>query len=123
VASRQNQVSTLSGSTSPFERVGDALAAMGEPHHVGDAIGLGQVAKLVNQIMMSVAMIGTLEGAALARAYNIDVEALLPILTTGTASSWAVHDFDHIEQIGNTRATPWTSSSKDLGEVMAVAST
>jgi 3-hydroxyisobutyrate dehydrogenase len=104
-----------------YERVREVLAAMGKPLHVGDELGLGQVAKLVNQTMMAVAMAGTLEGVAVARDYGISLDALLPILTTGTASSWAVQNLEHIERIWSTPGDPVDLIYKDLAEVMAVA--
>jgi 3-hydroxyisobutyrate dehydrogenase-like beta-hydroxyacid dehydrogenase len=104
-----------------YGTVRPVLEALGEPLHVGDQLGLGQAAKLVNQTMMAVAMAGTLEGVALARDYGIDIDALLPILTTGTASSWAVQNLQHIQRIWSQPGDPVDLIYKDLGEVMSVA--
>jgi 3-hydroxyisobutyrate dehydrogenase-like beta-hydroxyacid dehydrogenase len=103
-----------------FEQLRPVFDVMGTPLHVGEELGLGQAAKLVNQTMMAVAMAGTLEGVALARDYGLEVEALLPILTEGTASSWAVQNLDHIERIWGQPGDPVDLIHKDLGEVMAV---
>jgi 3-hydroxyisobutyrate dehydrogenase len=104
-----------------YEQVHPVLAAIGEPIHVGNELGLGQAAKLVNQIMMAVAMAGTLEGIALAHDYGIDVEAILPILMQGTATSWAVQNLDHVQRIWHQPGDPVDLIYKDLGEVMAAA--
>jgi 3-hydroxyisobutyrate dehydrogenase-like beta-hydroxyacid dehydrogenase len=104
-----------------YGRVEPILAAMGEPLHVGPQLGLGQAAKLVNQVMMAVAMAGTLEGITLARDYGIDVGTILPILLHGTASSWAVQNLDHVERIWHKPGDPVDLIYKDLGEVMAAA--
>ena len=54
--------------------------------------GHGQLAKMVNQILISATMQGLAEGVAFARASGLDLDKVFPLLAKGSAQSWW---FDH----------------------------
>ncbi len=57
--------------------------------HVGERPGMGQAAKLANQIMLSAALAGVAEGLTLAAHFGLTADDVLPIVKHGTGNSWA----------------------------------
>jgi len=57
---------------------------------LGDKPGLGQAAKVANQVMMGAAIAGTMEGLELARAYGLDDAAVCEAVLAGTGASWVL---------------------------------
>ncbi len=55
--------------------------------HVGD-LGAGQAAKLVNQILVVVTMLGVSEALVFAAAHGLDLDRTLEAVTGGAAGSW-----------------------------------
>ena len=67
-----------------FDVLGATVVAVGaEP-------GLGQAAKLANQVMMAVNMAGVLEALAVARSYGVSDEAVRQTAGAGTGNSWVL---------------------------------
>jgi 3-hydroxyisobutyrate dehydrogenase-like beta-hydroxyacid dehydrogenase len=60
--------------------------------HVG-AIGDGEVAKLVNNLMGSVIAIGIAEGLALAAKAGVDVDRVIDAVSAGSGSSWILQEW------------------------------
>ena len=60
--------------------------------HCGDA-GAGQAAKICNNMMMAVAMIGACEGFVLAEKLGLSKEALFDVVSTSSGQSWAVTNY------------------------------
>lgn len=73
-----------------FERVRDVLEAFGEVIVPFGGPGLGQVAKIANQVALAGSMVGMAEGLVFAQQNGVDPKAVLPILQTGSASSRAL---------------------------------
>jgi len=78
----------LGGEASQFERALPYLRAIGKTiTHVGDH-GAGQMAKLVNQIMVVVTELAVCEGLLFAQAGGLDLEKTLDAVKDGAAGSW-----------------------------------
>jgi 3-hydroxyisobutyrate dehydrogenase len=79
----------VGGPAEQFERARPVLEAMGETiTHVGTENGAGQTAKLVNQILVVVTMLGVAEALLFAQAGGLDLEKTLAAVEGGAAGSW-----------------------------------
>lgn len=84
-----------SGDPALLARARPLLECFGSSIHVlGERPGLGQAAKLVNQLMMTVALAGTAEGLALAASYGLEPEKVREAVGAGTGSSWVLEHWD-----------------------------
>lgn len=76
------------GQAKDFTRALPYLRAMGKTiTHVGEN-GAGQMAKLVNQILVVVTMLGVGEALLFAKAGGLDLEKTLAAVSGGAAGSW-----------------------------------
>lgn len=90
----------LAGDEAAAERVRPVLACLGKQvFYLGAEPGRAQAAKLVNQVMMGVAMAGTFEGLALAQAYGLEPAQVLEAVKAGTGSSWVLEHWDWMRSL------------------------
>ncbi|MBV8354357.1 MAG: NAD(P)-dependent oxidoreductase, partial [Candidatus Eremiobacteraeota bacterium] len=68
------------------------LAAMGTPNHVG-GVGMGEVVKLVNQIIISNTMIANVEALTFAAKAGADIDATLAVIATATGSNYLLQNW------------------------------
>lgn len=79
----------VGGPEATFERCGPLLALMGKNVvHCGD-VGTGQVAKLCNNMVLAVSMVGVSEAMNLGSKLGMDRSKLAGILNTSTARCWS----------------------------------
>jgi 3-hydroxyisobutyrate dehydrogenase len=72
-----------------FETLKPVLAQMGKNIvHCGD-IGTGQIAKICNNMLLGISMIGVAEAMALGDSLGIDTEVLARIINTSTGRCWS----------------------------------
>jgi len=72
-----------------FEILKPVLAKMGKNIvHCGD-IGTGQIAKICNNLLLGISMIGVAEAMALGDSLGIDTEVLAKIINTSTGRCWS----------------------------------
>lgn len=72
-----------------FETLKPVLAQMGKNIvHCGD-IGTGQIAKICNNMLLGITMIGVAEAMALGDTLGIDTEVLAKIINTSTGRCWS----------------------------------
>lgn len=81
-----------SGSLANTDAAASALAALGTPRIVGEAIGDGQAIKVVNQHLCAVHIAAAAEALALASSLGLDPAAVLPLVESGAAASWMLSD-------------------------------
>ncbi len=82
----------LGGDAAQVERATPVLQAMGRTiTHVGGH-GAGQLAKLVNQVLVVVTMQGVAEALLLAQAGGLDLEQTLAAVGGGAAGSWMLNN-------------------------------
>jgi 3-hydroxyisobutyrate dehydrogenase len=80
----------VGGTESGFERARPILGAMGSNLvHAGDA-GNGQAAKICNNMMAGIAMIGMAEVCSLGEALGLDARKLFDVLSTSSGQAWVI---------------------------------
>mmetsp|Transcript_49789 Transcript_49789/g.89484 ORF Transcript_49789/g.89484 Transcript_49789/m.89484 type:complete len:337 (-) Transcript_49789:298-1308(-) len=79
----------VGGPESGFQAASVVLNLMGKKVvHCGD-VGMGQAAKLCNNLVLAISMAGVCEGHALAERLGLDQKTLASILNTSTARCWS----------------------------------
>jgi 3-hydroxyisobutyrate dehydrogenase len=75
--------------TEHFERLKPILAQMGRNIvHCGE-VGTGQIAKICNNMLLAISMIGVSEAMALGDALGIDTKVLAGVINTSTGRCWS----------------------------------
>jgi 3-hydroxyisobutyrate dehydrogenase len=83
----------VGGSEAGFRRAEPILQAMGKTIvHAGPA-GNGQAAKICNNMMLGISMIGVCEGFALAEKLGLDWQKLFDISSKSSAQCWAMTNY------------------------------
>jgi 3-hydroxyisobutyrate dehydrogenase len=83
----------VGGSAAGFERARPILQAMGKTIvHAGPA-GNGQAAKICNNMMLAIAMIGVCEGFQLAEKLGLDIQKLYDISSKSSGQCWAMTSY------------------------------
>jgi 3-hydroxyisobutyrate dehydrogenase len=83
----------VGGSEAAFARGLPVLQAMGKNIvHAGGA-GAGQAAKICNNMMLAINMVGVSEGFLLARKLGLDWDKLFEIASTSSGQSWALSNY------------------------------
>lgn len=82
----------VGGDDHDFERAAPVLNAMGRTvTHLG-AVGAGQWAKAINQVILASMYLGVAEGVTLGLKAGLDVERVLGALRGGAAGSWVMEN-------------------------------
>jgi 3-hydroxyisobutyrate dehydrogenase len=90
----------VSGDRAAYDELQPLLGELGSTvRWLGERPGLGQAAKLANQLMMTVALAGTLEGIALAEHYGLERAQVLEVVGAGTGSSWVLQHWDWMRSL------------------------
>jgi 3-hydroxyisobutyrate dehydrogenase len=76
------------GEAAAVERVRPVLLRMGKSVTHCGPVGAGQLAKLCNQILVGVTLLGVSEALALARGSGLDPEVMIKAVEGGAAASW-----------------------------------
>jgi 3-hydroxyisobutyrate dehydrogenase len=83
----------IGGTDAAFKKGQPILANMGRTIvHAGPA-GSGQIAKICNNMMLAVSMIGVCEGFALAEKLGLPAQTLWDICSTSTSQCWAMTNY------------------------------
>jgi 3-hydroxyisobutyrate dehydrogenase-like beta-hydroxyacid dehydrogenase len=81
------------GASEPdFTDARPVLEAMGTPNHVG-AVGMGEVVKLVNQIIISNTMLANIEALTFAAKAGADIDAVLAVISGATGSNYLLQNW------------------------------
>jgi 3-hydroxyisobutyrate dehydrogenase len=90
------------GSEEAFALAEPMLRPMaGKVVHCGEA-GAGQAAKICNNMILGVSMIGVCEAFALARKLGLDAHALYDVVSTSSGSCWSVTSYCPVPGVGPT---------------------
>jgi 3-hydroxyisobutyrate dehydrogenase len=90
----------VGGSELAFIRAEAVLKGMGKAViHAGDA-GAGQAAKICNNMMLGVHMIGTCEGFAMAQRLGLDPRVFYDIASVSSGQSWSVTSYCPVPGVG-----------------------
>jgi 3-hydroxyisobutyrate dehydrogenase len=83
----------VGGPDDAFKKARPILANMGRTIvHAGPS-GSGQIAKICNNMMLAVSMIGVCEGFALAEKLGLPAQTLWDICSTSTSQCWAMNNY------------------------------
>ena len=83
----------VGGTSEAVERARPIIEAMGKKLvHCGDA-GAGQAAKICNNMIMAISMIGVAEGLVLAEKLGLSHQALYDVVSTSSGSCWSMNTY------------------------------
>jgi 3-hydroxyisobutyrate dehydrogenase len=83
----------VGGSDAAFAKAKPILEAMGRSIHHAGGPGAGSAAKICNNMMLAIQMIGVSEGFNLAARLGLDAQKLYDIASTATARCWSLNDY------------------------------
>lgn len=106
----------VGGSSEALERARPVFETMGKNVVHAGGSGNGQAAKLCNNMLLGISMIGTSEAFSMGQKLGLDPRILFDIISTATGSCWAVKNNLPIAGIVDTAA-----SNKDFKAGFAVA--
>jgi 3-hydroxyisobutyrate dehydrogenase len=90
----------VGGGTAAFKRAEAVLKDMGKAViHAGDA-GAGQAAKICNNMMLAIHMIGTCEGFTMAQKLGLDPQVFYDIASVSSGQSWSVTSYCPVPGVG-----------------------
>jgi 3-hydroxyisobutyrate dehydrogenase-like beta-hydroxyacid dehydrogenase len=100
------------GNAATLDRAHGMMAVCGpDIHHVG-AVGAGQVAKAINNMLLWAAVVSNREAFALADAFGVEEGPLRAALLDSSAASWAMAHWNIMEN------TPWAHKDMVLFNAM-----
>lgn len=82
----------VGASDDDYREAEPVLAGMGTPRHVGP-VGMGEVVKLVNQIIISSTMLANAEALTFAAKAGADIDAVLEVIGTATGSNYLLQNW------------------------------
>ncbi len=90
----------VGGSSEAFEKATPLLDIMGKRIvHCGDG-GAGQAAKICNNMLLGISMIGTCEAFALGEKLGLDAGRLFEVMSTSSGSCWSVNTYCPVPGVG-----------------------
>lgn len=90
----------VGGSQTAFSRAEPMFEIMGKRAvHCGEA-GAGQAAKICNNMLLGISMIGACESFALAEKLGLSQSALFDVISTSSGSCWSVNAYCPVPGVG-----------------------
>lgn len=80
------------GSDEDYRDAEPVLRAMGTPTHLGP-VGMGEVVKLVNQVIISNTMLANVEALTFAAKAGADIDAVLAVIGNATGSNYLLQNW------------------------------
>jgi len=106
----------VGGSEKAFKRAEPILAAMGKAViHAGDA-GNGQAAKICNNMLLAIQMIGTAEAFAMAEKLGLDAQTFYDISSVSSGQCWSMTSYCPVPGVG-----PESPADRDYAPGFAAA--
>ena len=90
----------VGGSDSAFARAEPILAVMGKAVIHAGASGAGQAAKICNNMLLGIHMIGTCEAFALAEKLGLDLQKFYDISSVSSGQNWSMTSYCPVPGIG-----------------------
>ncbi|OAD54602.1 3-hydroxyisobutyrate dehydrogenase, mitochondrial [Eufriesea mexicana] len=111
----------VGGSKENFELAKPILKSMGSRViHCGD-VGMGQAAKLCNNMLLAVSMIGTAEAFNLGQRLGLDPKLLADVVNSSTGRCWSSELYNPVPDILDNGGFGVSLMAKDLGLVQSAA--
>jgi 3-hydroxyisobutyrate dehydrogenase len=90
----------VGGSKAAFDKALPLLSVMGgKVVHCGDG-GAGQAAKICNNMLLGISMIGACEAFALAEKLGLSAKAAFDVISTSSGSCWSVNTYCPVPGVG-----------------------
>ncbi|NRD74778.1 3-hydroxyisobutyrate dehydrogenase [Shewanella sp. VB17] len=96
------------GTNSAFEQAKEVLGHMGANIFHAGAAGAGQIAKICNNMLLSVLMLGTSESLQMGIAHGLDPNVLSEIMKVSSGGNWALEKYNPCPNV-----MPMAPSSND----------
>ncbi len=106
----------VGGSDAEFERVQPILQAMGKAVIHAGRSGAGQAAKICNNMLLAITMIGTCEAFVLAERLGLDAKAFYDIASQSSGQSWSMTSYAPVPGL-----VPQAPSNRDFTNGFASA--
>ncbi len=90
----------VGGSDEAFARAQPILAAMGKTVIHAGASGAGQAAKLCNNMLLAIHMIGTCEAFAMAQKLGLDPQTFYDICSVSSGQNWSMTSYCPVPGVG-----------------------
>jgi len=90
----------VGGTDEAFARAQQVLEPMAKAIIHAGAIGAGQVAKMCNNMLLAIHMIGTCEALALADKNGLDMQKFYEISSKATGYNWSLNDYTPAPGVG-----------------------
>ena len=90
----------VGGSDSAFARAEPILSAMGKAVIHAGASGAGQAAKICNNMLLGIHMIGTCEAFALAEKLGLDLQKFYDISSVSSGQNWSMTSYCPVPGVG-----------------------
>jgi|TARA_R100000501_G_scaffold18411_1_gene38576 3-hydroxyisobutyrate dehydrogenase len=90
----------VGGTEKAFARASEVLDPMGKAViHAGDA-GAGQTAKICNNMLLAITMIGTAEAMTMAKKLGLDPQKFYEISSQSSGYNWSLNDYTPMPGVG-----------------------
>ena len=83
----------VGGDKATFDKARPALEGMGRKIVHCGAAGMGQAAKICNNMMLGINMIGTSEAFVLAEKLGLDKQAVFDVISTSSGATWVINNY------------------------------
>jgi 3-hydroxyisobutyrate dehydrogenase len=90
----------VGGSDADFARAQEVLTPMAKTVIHAGPVGSGQVAKMCNNMLLAIHMVGTCEALALADKAGLDMQTFYEISSKATGYNWSLNDYTPAPGIG-----------------------
>jgi 3-hydroxyisobutyrate dehydrogenase len=90
----------VGGSDTDFARAQPILAAMGKAVIHAGALGAGQAAKICNNMLLGIHMIGTCEAFAMAKKLGLDPHKFYDISSVSSGQNWSMTSYCPVPGVG-----------------------
>ncbi len=90
----------VGGEESTYKKTKFLFDIMGKNSILCGAIGAGQSIKMCNNMLLAITMTGLGESLKLAKNLNLDISKFYNVLSTSSASCWAINNYFPIKGIG-----------------------
>jgi 3-hydroxyisobutyrate dehydrogenase len=88
------------GEETAHDTAGPMLAAMGKKIVRCGPAGAGQAAKICNNMVLGISMIGVCEAFALADRMGLDRKAMFDVVSTSSGSCWSINSYCPVPGVG-----------------------
>ena len=111
---------SVGGEKEMLEKYRPVLETMGKIVYCGD-LGMGQIVKLVNQMVAMIQTFGTYEAVCWGVKNGASEELLIEHLKNGSGNNWGVQHWDYVRSMWTTPPPPtFYMGAKDLGYALHI---